>query len=64
VWHLAGGWERHDDEQVVLLHYDDLLADLDGQMRLLADRLGIQVSDRAFPAGSRRRVRRHAGSRR
>ena len=28
---------------VVLLHYDDLLEDLDGQMAMVAGRLGIEV---------------------
>ena len=32
-------------DNVVLLHYDDLRADLDGQMRALADRLGLPVPE-------------------
>lgn len=35
--------------EVVLLHYDDLSADLDGQMRALADRLGIEVAEERWP---------------
>jgi aryl sulfotransferase len=33
----------------VLIHYDDLAADLGGQMRHLADRLGITVPEQAWP---------------
>ena len=35
---------------MVLVHYDDLIADLDGQMRGLAGRLGIAVAEQAWPA--------------
>ncbi|MGH3943946.1 MAG: sulfotransferase domain-containing protein [Pseudonocardiaceae bacterium] len=34
---------------LVLLHYDDLQADLDGQMRYLARRLGIDVPEQRWP---------------
>ena len=34
---------------VIYLHYDDLLADLDGQMRQLATRLGIDVDEHRWP---------------
>ncbi|HKR49713.1 MAG TPA: sulfotransferase domain-containing protein [Pseudonocardiaceae bacterium] len=34
---------------LVLLHYDDLKTDLEGQMRHLAQRLGIDVAERRWP---------------
>ncbi|MGH3934236.1 MAG: sulfotransferase domain-containing protein [Pseudonocardiaceae bacterium] len=34
---------------LVLLHYDDLQADLEGQMRQLAQRLGIKVPEHRWP---------------
>ncbi|MGH3937311.1 MAG: sulfotransferase domain-containing protein, partial [Pseudonocardiaceae bacterium] len=34
---------------LVLLHYDDLQTDLEGQMRYLARRLGIDVSEQRWP---------------
>ncbi|TQS39488.1 sulfotransferase domain-containing protein [Cryptosporangium phraense] len=43
VGHLCSAWERRDDPAVVLLHYADLLGDLDGQMRRIAARLEIGV---------------------
>jgi aryl sulfotransferase len=43
--HLDTFWQRKDEPNVVLLHYDDLGADLEGQMRALADRLGIEVAE-------------------
>ena len=41
--HLESFWDAPDDVDVVMLHYDDLKSDLDGQMRLLAGRLGVEV---------------------
>ena len=34
----------------MLLHYDDLKADLEGEMRRLAARLGIEVAEDRWPA--------------
>jgi aryl sulfotransferase len=49
LWHLSDAWSRRDANNVVLMHYDDLLADLEGQMRLLAGRLGIRVPEGSWP---------------
>jgi aryl sulfotransferase len=49
VHHLATFWAVRDRPNVVLLHYADLQADLDGQMRRLAARLGIDVAAEAWP---------------
>ena len=43
--HLATFWERRDAPGIELFHYSDLLADLPGQVRRLADVLAIEVSD-------------------
>jgi hypothetical protein len=48
--HLADAWERRSDGHVVLVHYDDLRADLEGEMRRLADRFGIAVAEPEWPA--------------
>jgi len=48
--HLSGAWTRRGDPNVVLAHYDDLLSDLAGQMRRLADRFGIAVGEQVWPA--------------
>ena len=48
--HLASFWAVRDRANVVLLHYDDLQADLEGQMRALAARLGIAVPEDRWPA--------------
>ena len=50
MWHLSGAWARRGEPNVLLVHYDDLLADLPGQMRWLAGRLGISVPEEAWPA--------------
>ena len=47
--HLRDAWSRRTAPNVVLLHYDDLLADLDGSMRSLAGRLGTQVDESLWP---------------
>ncbi|WP_327042798.1 sulfotransferase domain-containing protein [Micromonospora ureilytica] len=36
--HLSDAWARRHEPNVELVHYDDLLADLGGEMRRLADR--------------------------
>ncbi len=42
--HVTDAWERQRQQQnVVLVHYSDLLADLEGEMRKLADRLRFDV---------------------
>ena len=49
VEHLQTFLDAADDLDVVHLHYDDLKADLNGQMRQLATRLGIDVDERRWP---------------
>jgi aryl sulfotransferase len=48
--HLADAWERRPARALVLLHYADLVADLAGEMRRLADRLGIEVPEATWPS--------------
>jgi len=48
--HLSDAWARRADGNVVLVHYDDLVADLEGQMRGLAHRLGIRVPEHRWPS--------------
>jgi hypothetical protein len=45
LWHLSDAWARRDEPNVVLVHYEDLLADLGGEMRRLAARLSIDVPE-------------------
>jgi len=47
--HATDAWARRDEPNVVLVHYDDLSSDLDGEMRRLAARLGITVADATWP---------------
>lgn len=47
--HLRSYWEASDRIDVVFLHYDDLRADLGGQMRSLGHRLGIDVPGDRWP---------------
>jgi aryl sulfotransferase len=49
MWHLSDAWRRRHEPNLVLVHYDDLSADLDGQIRRLAGRLGIAVLEPAWP---------------
>ena len=46
--HVASFWEHRDLPNVLLVHYADLKADLEGEMRRIADFLGIQVAERLW----------------
>jgi aryl sulfotransferase len=50
IWHVSGAWARRQQPNILLVHYDELSADLEGQMRRLADRLGIAVPEQTWPA--------------
>ena len=50
TWHLSDAWARESQLNVLLVHYDDLLRDLDGEMRRLARRLGVTVLQQAWPS--------------
>ncbi|MEU1239953.1 sulfotransferase domain-containing protein [Micromonospora parva] len=50
LMHLTDAWARRHEPNIELVHYDDLLADLGGEMRRLADRWGITVPDARWPA--------------
>ncbi|WP_129669831.1 sulfotransferase domain-containing protein [Phytoactinopolyspora endophytica] len=50
MWHLSDAWARLDAGNVILVHYDDLASDLEGEMRRLADRLGFSVPEEAWPS--------------
>jgi aryl sulfotransferase len=50
MWHLSDAWARRAEPNVLLVHYDELQADLAGQMRRIAGRLGITMPDQAWPA--------------
>jgi aryl sulfotransferase len=45
MWHLSDAWARRGAGKIVQVHYDDLIADLPGQMRRLAAVLGVEVDD-------------------
>lgn len=46
---LSAAWSRRHEPNVILLHYDDLSADLAGEMRRLAARLDIEIPDAIWP---------------
>jgi aryl sulfotransferase len=50
IWHVSDAWARREQANVLLVHYEELSADLEGQMRSLAARLGITVPDAIWPA--------------
>ena len=49
MWHLSDAWARRTHDNVLLVHYEDLSADLEGQMRRLAERLGVTVPEPTWP---------------
>jgi aryl sulfotransferase len=48
-WHVADAWDRRDEPNVLLVHYDELQRDLDAAMRRVATRLGIEVDEARWP---------------
>jgi aryl sulfotransferase len=50
MWHLSDAWARRSQPNVLLVHYDDLLHNLDGEMRRLARRLGAELSEQVWPS--------------
>jgi aryl sulfotransferase len=66
LWHLTNAWRRQASQDVVLVHYDDLVGDLAAAMRRLAARLGIDVAPALWPslveAASFAQMRARAGS--
>ena len=47
--HVATFWEHRNDANVLLVHYNDLKADLGGEMRRVAEFLGISVPPSQWP---------------
>ncbi|SDE36643.1 sulfotransferase domain-containing protein [Glycomyces harbinensis] len=50
MWHLSDAWSRREEPNVLLVHYADLAADLDGEMRRIAAWLEIEVGEERWPA--------------
>jgi aryl sulfotransferase len=50
VSYLASWWPRRDEPNVLFVHYNDLKADLDGEMRRIASFLGIDIAVEQWPA--------------
>lgn len=49
MWHFSDAWRRRGEANVVLVHYNDLSENLEGEMRRLAGLLGIEVPDATWP---------------
>lgn len=49
TWHLGQAYERRDEDNIVLLHYAEFSGDLEGQMRRLASRLGVEIESGEWP---------------
>jgi hypothetical protein len=49
IHHLQTFWKVRDEANVVLLHYNDLQADLDGEMRRLARHMEIDINEARWP---------------
>jgi hypothetical protein len=47
--HLDTFWSARDQPNIVLLRYEDLLDDLEGQMRHIAARLRIEIPESLWP---------------
>jgi hypothetical protein len=49
VNHIQTFWDARDRSNVIHLHYSQLQADLEGEMRRLAARLGVAVAEDLWP---------------
>lgn len=47
--HMSDAWTRRGEQNVILLHYEDLRTNLRGEMRNLAERLGISIPEAIWP---------------
>lgn len=63
--HVESFWRRRELPNVVMVHYEELQSDLEGQMRNLAAILGIHVAEARWPelvsAATFSQMRSHAG---
>lgn len=50
MWHMADAWTRRHQSNVLLVHYEDLSADLEGEMRRIAAFLAIDVPESRWPS--------------
>ncbi|MEV6487859.1 sulfotransferase domain-containing protein [Actinoplanes sp. NPDC051633] len=51
MWHLSDAWQRAaSSDNVLLVHYADLSADLDAEMRRIAERLRFEVPEEVWPS--------------
>jgi aryl sulfotransferase len=50
MWHLSDAWRRRHDRNILLVHYADLVNDLEAEMRRIAERLDITVPEERWPA--------------
>lgn len=48
--HVQGWWDARGQENILLLHYANLIEDLPGEMRRLAAFLDIEIDEGRFPA--------------
>lgn len=50
LWHTKTWWEYRDLPNILFVHYNDLLNDSKGEIKRIADFLGIQITDEALQA--------------
>ena len=47
--HVASFWERRGEPNLLFVHYDDMTADLEGEMRRVAAFLDIEIDEAKLP---------------
>ena len=48
--HVLSWWSHKDDDNVLFLHYEELKQDLQGQIKIIAEFLGLKLSDEEIKA--------------
>lgn len=44
LWHVTDAWSRRSEPNVILVHYHDLVTDLEGEMQRIAARLEVSIA--------------------
>ena len=50
IHHAADAWRRRDERGILVVRYEDLVADLEGRMRWVADQLNFRLNPQAWPS--------------
>ena len=50
LYHARSWWDYRHMPNILMVHFDDLLRDIDGEMRRISDYLGIEINEEIWPS--------------